>query len=91
MLYDDFLTIQHRENIRIIGFADDIIIIVTARSEELEGNIAIQKITTWLDSKKAKLEPKETEVVLLTTFGVHNRPSRYYIQSRNQVLGSMAG
>lgn len=70
VLYNNLLELEQPEGVKLIGFADDIAMVVTARNEDLlmsTTNIAIVRIANWLHDNKLQLAPEKTEAVLLTT------------------------
>ena len=69
LMYNDILELSIPEEAQIIGFADDIALVVTARSKcdlELCANISVMKIRKWLNDKGLSLAEHKTEVVLIT-------------------------
>lgn len=70
ILYDGLLEIPLPVGAQLIGFADDIALVVVARTEELLmsiANTALLLIARWLDGAKLQLAPEKTEAVILTT------------------------
>ncbi|KAJ8910519.1 hypothetical protein NQ315_012816 [Exocentrus adspersus] len=70
LFYDELLGIQQPPGVTLIGFADDVALLVVAKGEELlinTGNEALQRIATWMDRKGLQLAPEKTEAALLTT------------------------
>lgn len=72
--YDHILTKAHTEKVKIIGYADDITLLVKGRySDELmdDANQAISTIQDWLMERSLQLAPDKTEAVILR--GKRNR------------------
>ncbi|XP_046599987.1 uncharacterized protein LOC124295147 [Neodiprion lecontei] len=69
LAYDDLLRMEMPEGVSTIGFADDIALLVTARTAELlevTAGEAINRVWDWLHEKGLELAEKKTEVVVLT-------------------------
>ena len=69
IMYNDILELNIPEESEIIGFADDIAVVVTARSKtDLENcaNITLIKIRRWLSDKGLTLADEKTEVLLIS-------------------------
>lgn len=69
ILYDGLLRMAQPEGATVIGFADDIAIVVVAKGEDSLMNVAnatLQRISNWLENKELRLAPEKTEAVLLT-------------------------
>ena len=70
VLYDDLLRMELPEEIELIGFADDVAMVITAKSENLlmtTANTGLLRVSNWLKGRQLKLAPEKTEAVLLTT------------------------
>ena len=68
--YDGLLELELPEGVKLIGFADDVAMVVTARSEGMLMNAAdtaTLRIIKWMKVRKLELAPHKTEAVLLTT------------------------
>jgi len=66
--YDGVFGVQLPANTELIGYADDIAILATAKREEelkLKAEIAVRKVTRWMESKGLEVAPEKTEVVVL--------------------------
>lgn len=66
--YDGVLRIPAPWGVELIGYADDLAVVVTARTSEeiIRGaNRALASISQWLSSKQLKLAAQKTEAVLL--------------------------
>lgn len=69
-LYDDLLEMEMPEGVTLIGFADDVAMVASAKTEELLMtivNTALLRVVNWMEVKKLQLAPQKTEAVLLTT------------------------
>lgn len=69
VLYDDLLTSEMPDGIVLIGFADDLAMVATAKSENLLislVNRGLQRVANVIKGLKLKLAPAKTEAVLLT-------------------------
>lgn len=70
VLYNELLEMQLPEGVAMIGFADDVAMVVTAINEQFlmtAANTGLQLVTNWMERKQLKLAPEKTEAVLLTT------------------------
>lgn len=70
IMYDGVLRIPVPPNIKIIGFADDIAIVVTGKTlEEIteDANDAIRSIRSWITTAGLQLADHKTEAVLVTS------------------------
>ena len=70
VMYDGVLRLKVPEEAKIIGFADDIAVVVQARNLEdvqLYTNETIRTIKLWLESAKLKLAEHKTEAVLISS------------------------
>ena len=66
--YDGVLRLELPQGAETIGYADDLALIVTAKGKtELEAtaNVAIQRITEWIEDRGLSVAPQKTEAVLL--------------------------
>ena len=57
-----------QQGVELIGYADDLAMLVTAkRREELQfkANIALPSVTKWIEGKELRVDPNNTEVVVL--------------------------
>lgn len=69
ILYDGVLEIDQPEGVTLIGFADDIVMVVTAIDESTlmsRANTALQRVDNWMETKNLHLAPEKTEAALLT-------------------------
>ncbi|XP_060516193.1 uncharacterized protein LOC132695754 [Cylas formicarius] len=70
VLYDRLFALEMPNGVTLIGFADDIGLIVVAKNEELlmcNANTALQRVARWLEQRRLALAPEKTKAVLLTT------------------------
>lgn len=66
--YDDVLRLPVPRGVRLIAYADDLGILVSAKQinqMERTANRVIADVTKWMQSKQLKLAPQKTEAVLL--------------------------
>ena len=69
ILYDDLLRMELPRDVTLIGFADDIAMVVVDKIEEgvmEKANMGILMISNWMDKNCLRLAPEKTEAVLLT-------------------------
>lgn len=69
ILYDDLFRISLPEGVSLVGFADDVAMLVVAKTEEaimMNGNRALQRVSDWMVSKHLELAPQKSEAVILT-------------------------
>lgn len=69
VLYDDLLKSEMPPGVTLVGFADDIAVIATAKNELLISNLAnrgLQRVSNAMENLTLKLAPEKTEAVLLT-------------------------
>lgn len=70
VMYDEVLRLHLPERCRLIGFADDLALVVVAkqvREVEAAANKAIQTIASWLSDASLELAEHKTEAVLITS------------------------
>ena len=63
VMYDDFLRMDLPAGTRIVGFADDALVVYAAndvRILELRINESLWRAKRWLDSRDLKLAPEKT-------------------------------
>lgn len=68
-MYDGLLKMEQPEGVNLIGFADDIALVVVAKGEEAlmnKANESLRRITDWMEEKGLQLAPEKTEAALLT-------------------------
>ncbi|KAL7297100.1 hypothetical protein TKK_0009523 [Trichogramma kaykai] len=71
IMYDGILTVQFPKGIKIVGYADDIAIVVKAKHLEdvtLKTNRAIRIVRDWLQTNGLQLADHKTEAVLVTSW-----------------------
>lgn len=69
VLYDDLLLMELPEGVDLIGFADDVAMVVTAKYVEIladKANTALVEVSNWMRSRKLVLAPEKTEALLIT-------------------------
>ncbi|XP_074036343.1 uncharacterized protein [Leptinotarsa decemlineata] len=69
LLYDELFTIETPDGVNLVGFADDVALVVTAKKEKLlmnQANRALLRVSRWMKSKRLQLALQKTEAVLLT-------------------------
>lgn len=69
VLYDELLASEMPEGVTLVGFADDLAMTATAKTETLLTNLAnrgLQRIANIIENLKLKLAPEKTEAVLIT-------------------------
>lgn len=69
VLYDGVMKLPQPPGVRTVGFADDLAVVVVARTEDVlmrKANMALQNIVEWLNQKRLSLAPQKTEAILLT-------------------------
>lgn len=70
LLYDDLFRMVLPNGVTSIGFADDVALVVVAKSPEdimYKGNMALRRVSEWMATRQLALAPHKTEAVLLTT------------------------
>lgn len=68
--YDGLLKLELPEGVELVGFADDIAMVVEAENSQTlmnRANLAIRRVVQWMTKMKLQLAPEKTEAVLLTT------------------------
>lgn len=69
IMYDGLFKLDMPDGITLVGFADDVAIVATARTESLlmnSANIALMRVSNWIQQRRLALAPQKTEAVLLT-------------------------
>ncbi|XP_070132570.1 uncharacterized protein [Drosophila bipectinata] len=69
-MYDGVLRLPMEEGTTIVGFADDIAIVVvakTVRGVETQTNSAVANVEAWLSRAGLQLAPQKTEAVLISS------------------------
>jgi hypothetical protein len=68
VLYDGMLGLELPEGLRLIAFADDLAVLVTAKTEQelmSLANYALERVVGWMEETGLKLAVQKTEAVLL--------------------------
>lgn len=68
VLYDDILRQKMPEGVTLIGYADDLALVVTAHTEAelmLKADHAVDKVDAWLKEHGLELAPEKTEAVVM--------------------------
>lgn len=68
-MYDGVLRLQLPEGVQIVGFADDIVLMVLGKSQlevEVHASEAITIVERWMGDRKLTLAHQKTEVVLVS-------------------------
>lgn len=69
LLYDGVLRLRLPKGVNLVGFADDLALVVTARREgEVSniGNRALRMVTRWMQQSHLSIAPEKTEAIVLT-------------------------
>ena len=69
MTYDDFLEIELPERATLVGFADDVAMVVTADSAgqlEIKANDCLNRANFWMQEKGLQMAIQKKEAVLIT-------------------------
>ncbi|KAK9729472.1 Reverse transcriptase (RNA-dependent DNA polymerase) [Popillia japonica] len=69
ILYDNLLRIQMPEEVTVVGYADDIAVLISVRdidAAQLKLNQAMRKIESWMQRHGLSLALHKTEIVILT-------------------------
>jgi len=86
VMYDGIRRITMPEGARLIGFADDVAIVVTAKKlpdAERIFNEAGKRTSAWLDSKGLALAAHKTEAVLISSRQKLEKPQLHRAQALN--------
>ncbi|XP_049300385.1 uncharacterized protein LOC125773783, partial [Anopheles funestus] len=74
VLYDGVLGVQLPEGAEVIGYADDLVVLVPATTPQAASSTAeraIAVIMDWLDRNRLSLAPEKTEMTLISTLKRH--------------------
>ncbi|KAK9737563.1 Reverse transcriptase (RNA-dependent DNA polymerase) [Popillia japonica] len=91
ILYDNLLRIQMPEEVTVVGYADDIAVLISVRdidAAQLKLNQAMRKIESWMQRHGLSLALHKTEIVILTkrrietTTAGHDRET--YLKTRSE-------
>lgn len=94
--YDGVLRLKHEEGVHLVGFADDLALMIVDKNEDevnRKGEKALRKIDKWLKEKLLKLAPQKTEAVVLVSrrkrpnIHINIRGSEIEIKSTVKYLG----
>lgn len=69
LVYDGLLTKKMTDGIKIIGYADDVALVISNRTiqgAQSDLNEAMKEITVWFENEGLELAQEKTEMVLLT-------------------------
>lgn len=69
VLYDSLFQLQLPEGVSLVGFADDIAMLIVAKTEENImhiGDEALRRVNHWMTHKNMQLAPHKSAAVLLT-------------------------
>lgn len=69
ILYDKLFDLDMPEDVTLVGFADDVAMVVKARNETLlmdKANTSLLRVSKWMKRRNLMLAPEKTEAVLLT-------------------------
>lgn len=77
LMYDELLRLKLPKNCKLVGYADDVALVVTQSSTavvEITTNDCLSRISTWLRSNKLKLAAEKTEAIIVTDKRVFSLP-----------------
>lgn len=77
IMYDDVLRLDLPEDSEIVGFADDIAVVVPAKTTETLGanvDICLERVSAWLAGKCLSIAEDKCEAVLFTRRRTHVAP-----------------
>ncbi|CAH2242961.1 jg27874 [Pararge aegeria aegeria] len=69
ILYDGVFKIKHEEGVKLVGFADDLALVVVAKTEKTlvpRTNTALERLNGWMRAKKLSLAPEKTEAIVFS-------------------------
>lgn len=69
ILYDGVLRLTLPEGAKLVGFADDLALVVSTRSRDqlmFVADCALDQISCWMRNHRLRLAPKKTEAVILS-------------------------
>lgn len=87
ILYDGVLRLKMPDGVFLIGYADDLAIVVISETEggiQWKANEAIKIICKWMEEMELKLAPEKTEITWLT--GRKHRRRNIQITVMNRVI-----
>ncbi|KAL4089758.1 hypothetical protein QTP88_024729 [Uroleucon formosanum] len=77
IFYDDLLRLELHESVKLVGFADDIALVITAPNAGLLeniGNAALRSIDRWMQDNGLQVAPQKSEAVVLTNKWAYRDP-----------------
>lgn len=77
IFYDDLLRLPLPEGVTVVGFADDIAIVIRAHNADLleaAGNPALDRVSEWLARNGLRVAPQKSEAVVLTRKWAYQSP-----------------
>ncbi|KAL4091732.1 hypothetical protein QTP88_026379 [Uroleucon formosanum] len=77
IFYNDLLRLELHESVKLVGFADDIALVITAPNSGLLeniGNAALRSIERWMQDNGLQVAPQKSEAVVLTNKWVYRDP-----------------
>lgn len=74
-MYDSLLTKKMPEGVNLVGFADDVAVVVRSwRVEHLE-DVALEIIYDWMNAHQLNLAAQKTEAIMVTRKKGYRRPT----------------
>lgn len=67
--YNGVLCIRMPEGVHMVAYADDLVLVVKAKNEEVlqeQANEALKRVQRWMNDRNLELAPEKTEAILLT-------------------------
>ncbi|KAL4121042.1 hypothetical protein QTP88_013627 [Uroleucon formosanum] len=77
IFFDDLLRLELHESEKLVGFADDIALVITAPNSGLLeniGNAALRSIDRWMQDNGLQVAPQKSEAVVLTNKWAYRDP-----------------
>ncbi|KAL4121031.1 hypothetical protein QTP88_013616 [Uroleucon formosanum] len=77
IFYDDLLRLELHDSVKLVGFADDIALVITAPNAGLLeniGNSALRSIDRWMQNNGLQVAPQKSEAVVLTNKWAYRDP-----------------
>lgn len=87
VLYDDVMDINLPQDVKIICYADDLVVVATTREKrelELKINLALDNVCFWMKRNRLKVAPEKTTAIVFTHSPKHNTV-RFEIEDREIV------
>lgn len=69
IMYDSVLNLDLPEEVRLVGYADDLAVLVLARTErelEVKANITLDEISRWMTRNELTLAPEKSEAMIIS-------------------------